>query len=340
VWSTTVAGTLLGEENVDLKSSANLKFAVQIGSLYDLGFWGVDDYSAFYDTRSLTPQTFWGRAIETISGFGLRGFELTYGSGSWRSALARYGSGKTFREALAAKELEVCSAFYAGFVFRCDRVDLEGSWRLQTRKEEILREVEGYADFLHEWGCRILVSSVPFRKTKNVDPPQFVDSAYASTLADLFNQIGYITAKRGVKLALHCETNGVFCLRRDIDLLMLLTDPVYVSFCPDTAHIRSGGSDPAEVVRNHRSRFLAAHWKDYKKVMPLDFPIDEKVFVNHVPYFTTVGEGLVDWMSWMCLLRDIGFQSWAILEVGASPGLATLKAAKSYVEGSLLPIYS
>ena len=234
----------------------------------------------------------------------------------------------------------MCSAFYTGFAFRGDRLDLEGSWRSQDRREEILAETEEYAGFLHESGCQIMVTSVPFRRTSNASPPRFADITHLSALADLLNQVGYITAQRGVKLAVHCETNSVFWLRRDIDLLMLLTDPVYVSFCPDTAHIRSGGSDPSETVRNHSSRLIAAHWKDCRREMPIDFPIDEKIFHNHVPYFTTVGEGLVDWMGWMRFLRDTAFRNWAILEVAASPGLETLKKAKAYVEASLLPIYS
>lgn len=325
---------------MDLKTSENLKFGIQIGSLYDPSFWDVKDYSGFYDNKVLTPQRFWDRALDTIAGFGFRGFELTYGPGSYRSALECFGSGEAFREACAAKGLEVSGGFYTGFVFGKSGVDLEASWRSQERRQEILREVEEYADFLHKAGSGMMVTGVPFRKTWNADPPRFFDMAYASALADLYNAIGYVTAKRGVRLALHCETNGVFWFQCDIDLLLTMTDPVYVDFCPDTAHIRTGGSDPSEVVRKHSSRLVAAHWKDCKKEMERDFSIDEKVFFNHVPYFTTVGQGLVDWMTWVRFLREINFKSWAILEVSASPGLETVKSAKAYVETSLMPIYS
>jgi len=325
---------------VELKNSRNLKFGIQIGSLYDQSFWGVKDHSAFFNPKVLTPQMFWDRALDTIAGFGFRGFEMTFGPGSYRSALERYGSAKAFGEACAAKGLQVSGGFYTGFVIGRTGLDLQASWRTKERRQEILREAEEYADFLCDAGSQLMVTGVPFRSTWNAEPPRFTDTGYLSALADFYTEIGYVTAKRGVRLALHCETNGVFWLRRDIDLLLLLTDPVYVDFCPDTAHIRTGGSDPSEVVRKHSSRLVAAHWKDCKKEMERGFLIDEKVFVAHVPYFTTVGRGLVDWMSWVRFLREVNFKDWAILEVTPSPGLETIKSAKAYVETSLLPIYS
>ena len=77
-----------------------------------------------------------------------------------------------------------------------------------------------------------MIAGLPMRQSWDDDPPLFVDHAYAMDLAGLINQMGYVALKRGVRLAIHPETHAVFWLRRDLDLFMALTDPVYVWFCP------------------------------------------------------------------------------------------------------------
>ena len=228
----------------------------------------------------------------------------------------------------------VCSGFYTGLV-------LEGDPLPEPRRTAILGEVAEYADFLRESGCDIMVAGLPMRRTWDDDPPLFVDAAYSIDLADLINQMGYETLKRGVRLAIHPETHAVFWLKRDLDLFMQLTDPVYVSFCPDTAHITLGGTDPVEVLREHHGRIIISHWKDAKGRPPIRFPINEDIFRSHHPYFARVGSGEVDWVSWVKMLRDVRFQGWAILELDAAPDPpAQLAAAKHFVETTLLPIYS
>ncbi|MGO7793297.1 hypothetical protein ACC703_39110, partial [Rhizobium ruizarguesonis] len=44
------------------------------------------------------------------------------------------------------------------------------------------------------------------------------------------------------------EAHSIFAAARDVDLMMLLTDPAYVHMCPDTAHIIVAVSDPIQLV--------------------------------------------------------------------------------------------
>ena len=232
-----------------METNGNLKFGVDLITLYDPGFWGITDFNSFYDNTVLSPEVFWDRALDTLAAAGVDGVEITFGPGHWSNALARYGSSGAFRDAVESRGLVVCSGFYTGLV-------LEGDPLPEPRRTAILGEVAEYADFLRESGCDIMVAGLPMRRTWDDDPPLFVDASYSSDLADLINRMGYETLKRGVRLAIHPETHAVFWLKRDLDLFLQLTDPVYVSFCPDTAHITLGGTDPVEVLREHHGRII------------------------------------------------------------------------------------
>lgn len=312
----------------------NLRFGVDLITLYDPPFWGVPNFNDFYNNAVVSPEMFWDRALDTVAATGVDGIEVTFGPGHWRNALTRYGSADKFKDAVSQRGLEVCSGFYTGLV-------LEGDWRPAERQAAVIEDVGAYADFLHEAGADIMVCGLPMRTSWDAEPPAFVDLDYVHGLSDLLNRMGYATLRRGVRLAIHPETHAVLWLKRDLELFLLLTDPIYVNFCPDTAHITLGGTDPCDVLAEHHQRVILTHWKDAKGRMPKHYPIDENIFRAHHPYFSRVGTGEVNWGRWIRLLREIGYQGWAILELdAASDPSHQIVAAREFVESCLLPIYS
>jgi len=53
-----------------------------------------------------------------------------------------------------------------------------------------------------------------------------------------------------------------------------------------------------------------------------------------------VGTGGVDWRRWMRLLREIGYEGWAVYELDNAPDpVGALQEIKRFVEGALLHIY-
>jgi len=312
----------------------NMKWGVDLITLYDPPFWGITEFNDFYDKALLPPDKFWDRALDTVAEAGIDGIEITFGPGHWRNALDRYGSAAKFKTALDQRGLELCSGFNAGLV-------IDGGWHPGDDPSEVLEEVAAYSAFLAEAGCEIMIAGLPMRKSWNAEPPMFVDHAYAAELADVINRMGYTAAMNGVKLAIHPETHAVFWLKRDIDLFLSLTDPVYVWFCPDTCHITLGGGDPVEIIREHKGRLLISHWKDARGQVPVQHPIDEDIFKSHHPYMARVGRGEVDWRSMIRLMREIDFNGWAIIELDAAtnpPG--QMRDAREFVGRTLLPTYS
>lgn len=315
-------------------SSPAPKLAVDLITLYDTSFWGVDDFNAFYDNSILPPEKFWDRALDTVADTEVQGIEVTFGPGHWRNALSRYGSAEHFADEVRDRGLRVCSGFYTGLV-------LDGDWRPAERRAAILEEVRDYADFLRRTGGDIMVAGLPMRRSWDDPEPQYVDLAYAQGLADVLNRMGRECLQQGVRLAIHPETHAVLWHRRDIDLFMLLTDPTFVSLCPDTAHITLGGTNPCDVVRDHAGRIVLTHWKDALGEVDKLQRIDAGVFKSHHSHFAPVGAGEVDWPQWVRTLREIGYDGWCILELDAAADpRAAIVQARDFVRTSLRPHFN
>lgn len=319
----------------------HIKFATDLVTYYAPSFWGgaggLDEIRDLITSGRWDPARFWERILDSTREAGLDGIELTFPPGDWRSAEAAYGSVRGFVAALEDRGLQVCSGFLpTGIPGTARSADFSDP----ADHDQLVEMATAYAEFLHGCGAAIMVTALPIRRSRNADPPLFVDLKRAEAIATLLNRMGYATMKHGVKLALHPEAFSMFRNSRDVDLFMMLTDPTYIYLCPDTAQFTVAGSDPIEIVRRHRDRLLITHWKDAVGPAPEDVPIDETIFARQVQWFAAVGTGVVDWPRWMRLLRDLQYQGWAVFELDtAADPVGDLKKIRAYVEGALLPIY-
>lgn len=182
-----------------------------------------------------------------------------------------------------------------------------------------------------------MVMGLPMRRSWNAEPPLFVDAGHMTTVAAFCHELGAVLLREGIALALHTEAHSIFCTARDIDLLLTLTDPVYVGFCPDSAHITLAGSDPVAVLRRHGDRVLATHWKDATGAATMREEIGPGIHHTHRAFFTALGQGVVDFPGWLQALDDIGFAGPSILEIDAVADPAgELRRSLDYVAAELL----
>jgi sugar phosphate isomerase/epimerase len=240
------------------------------------------------------------------------GVELTFSPFNWQDAIKTYGSVEGLRR--GALSLAACN-WHPAFLRNWKHLAISHKASAQAA---ITDKAMLYADFIKACGGDIMVIGAPMRKTPGEEPVHFHDFDQAKIIADFLNRLGAALYKKGVKLALHTEAHSIFATARDVDLMMLLTDPTYVHMCPDTAHIILDGSDPIQLVDRHHERMIIAHWKDAIGKMPSDTPIGEDIHERHRPYFCGFGLGRVDWPAWIRLLRDRQFSGWAILELDAA----------------------
>ena len=181
---------------------------------------------------------------------------MTFPPADRETAIAAFGSAEAFASALQERGLSVVSSYFGDIEHAADVTD-------PATRDAIFRAAETEAAFLASIGASYLVAGLPMRRNNaEGDGLAPVDLATAQPIADIANEVGAITARHGITLALHTESHSVFWTPRDVDLFLLLTDPFLVAFCPDTGHIVLGGGDPVQLVSRHRERVVIAHWKD------------------------------------------------------------------------------
>jgi sugar phosphate isomerase/epimerase len=308
-----------------------LKFGVDLITFYHPGFWGAEDRAGFERIAAGDPRRFWERTAESAAAAGISGVELTFPPGDWQTAVKAFGSTSAFLEFLGSSHISVISGFFDGFERHPDLME-------PAMQRRIIDDAVAYSRFLRETGGPVLVAGMPMRQMGTAEKPVFVDLDYAKAIADLINRVGAATLSEGVRLALHPEVGSVFCLRRDIDLFLALTDPVYVDFCPDTAHIFLGGVSPVDVLDAHHERVTIAHWKDAVGKWPNDDKSNVDRFELEARYFRRVGTGSVDWPGWVRGMEKADFAGWAILELDAANNpVEQMTAAREFVEELLQP---
>ncbi len=320
-----------------MPTTSRIRFATDLCTFYDPRYWGADaayaDIGDLFRWGTWDEATFWKRILGAVSEAGLDGIEITFGPGDWTSALTAYGSAAAFADDVAAHGLVVCSGYLSSRVPGTDRHLDFGD---PADREESVEIAGRYAEFLAGCGAPTMVASLSPRATRLGASPTIVDLRRAEPIAETLNLMGVATARHGVDLALHPESFSMLRSSRDTDLFMLLTDPDYVSLCPDTAQYTVAGSDPIEITRRHQDRVTLTHWKDATGPAPRDTVIDERIYETQLQWFAAVGRGVVDWPGWVRTLRDIRYDGWAVFELdGAADPVADLTEIRRYVDGSL-----
>jgi sugar phosphate isomerase/epimerase len=309
-----------------------LEFGVDLVTFFNPQFWGVGTHAEIKSLAKADPGAFWGKMLDGVAASGVTGVELTFSPFNWQDAVAHFGSFQGFAAQLTNRGLKLASGFFADMDTNIDLAD-------KASHQRFIDSAKAYAEFIAACGADIMVSGAPMRKTRGTLPGAFIDLDYAGRLGDILNRVGEATFAQGVRLALHTEGHSVFAAARDIDLMMLATDPAYVHMCPDTAHILISGGDPLQVIDRHHERMIIAHWKDALGRMTDDIVIDHDIHSKHREYWCGFGLGRVDWPGFMRLLQKRQFAGWAILELDAAPDpIGDIKRGLGFVRTALLPI--
>jgi inosose dehydratase len=142
-------------------------------------------------------------------------------------------------------------------------------------------------------------------------------------LAKTLNEIGKGCADAGVQFCFHphnwtlIDTTGT-----EVKRIMDLTDPKLVYMVADTAHLSLGGTDPIKFVNEWFPRIGDVHLKDVRvKYSPAKSgwkgPAPSKEEHARDGLYKEFGEGGVDFVAFMGVLRKKGYNKWVSLDFDA-----------------------
>jgi inosose dehydratase len=139
--------------------------------------------------------------------------------------------------------------------------------------EAAFADFQAQVTFLREVGAKDVVvaelaNAVNQVRTKSVlhDRPILNDAQWF-LLIELLNRAGQYAKERGMQLSYHPHVGTCMMTVEDTELLLDGTNPEYVGFCIDTAHLRYGGASPEKLVKlaeKYADRITHVHLKNVR----------------------------------------------------------------------------
>ena len=179
----------------------------------------------------------------------------------------------------------------------------------------------------HQWD-----TPLKFKKVLNDDEWE--------VLAKGLNHLGKIAYDSGMKMVYHHHMTTTVQTEQEIDRMLAMTDPKYVSMIFDTGHLTFSGEDPVEILKKHYDRIAHVHLKNVRKDAMDRCYAREKSFLRSIPegVFTVPGdpEGCVDFPAVFSLLDEYGYEGWLVVEAEQDPDIANpleyARMARTYVK--------
>jgi inosose dehydratase len=330
--------------------SGSIRFSTDLITFYNTAFWGLEPnlvHARWVEEFDKDPRRYIDGMLDLAREAGVEGVEFAPDPVGFERVLEVYGGVAGVQRALSDRGLVLSSSYSPGR-------QLIGNALADPGAEAVADDhMRRHAEFLAEMGADIIVmGNVPRSRFGNDSPDDTATAAdfeapvareFHERVADQFNRLGRIVGEYGVRIAIHTDAYSVCSRTEDIATLMSLTDPATVQLCPDAGHITLDGGDAVAVLRENIDRIPTMHWKDC--IQPLGGHTlrgDQKA--RHdimLTYFRILGTGIVDWKTWMQILRDHGWSGWATEEIDHSPDpVGELRSGLQYFREHLAPIYS
>jgi inosose dehydratase len=187
------------------------------------------------------------------------------------------------------------------------------------------RQILGAGELLAALGAGSLVLiDDPYTDLQTGEPKTAarLDETGWRQLIDATHRAADIARQRfGLRLVFHPHADTHVQYEGEIERFLADTDPERVSLCLDTGHHAYAGGDPVSFMRKHHRRVPYLHLKS------VDSDLQRRVQAEGIPFAAAVGmgvfcepsAGVVDFDAFGRLLREIGFDGWAIVEQDMYP---------------------
>lgn len=164
-------------------------------------------------------------------------------------------------------------------------------------------------DFLTVFDCK------HFKFNMGRRPEQPTTDEQLQTMAATLNELGKRTADLGIMIAPHPHIWSPLERKNEVERMLELTDPQYVSITADTAHLTLGGISPVDIVQHHFDRVEALHFKDTEpKYRGYTGPTPTREEHDKVNLYKLMGTGGVDFPAIYETLVSRSFAGWVTMD--------------------------
>jgi inosose dehydratase len=227
-------------------------------------------------------------------------------------------------------------------------LQLTGAWKTVQfssgwNPERDFSEFQQHVHFLSEMGTKYAVicdggGSLHWDARGHQQTIEKYDDHAWSRLVDGLHQAATYAQNFDIHLVYHAHYGTGVETPEEIDRLMELTDPKFVSLLADTGHIYVGGGIPEEVIRKHIHRIKYMHLKDVRPEVLTEVRSQGLLFLDAVQMgmFTTPGDGTINFPEVFRILHQNNYQGWMIVEAEQDPlqaePVSYAKKTKQYLE--------
>lgn len=223
-----------------------------------------------------------------------------------RVAMAYEDRPQDFKALLAQHDLRL-SALYGG-----------GRFGDPARRAEVVAYNTRLARFLASIGVDRLVFGPGGPRTPGGSTPEELQAAIVT-----INEAARACYDLGVLACVHPHLGTEIETEDEIDTIMEGTDPRYVFFCPDSAHLTAAEIDVPRMLRRYGERMRYMHIKDLR-----DGVIEERKSpqatqavssgTEQLPIFCELGRGIIEYAPIMQALEEINYTDWITVEIDVS----------------------
>ncbi len=221
------------------------------------------------------------------------------------------------KEALAAKGLRICNAWFSSFLTTKPFQDTEAEFNKQ-------------ADYLAAVGSNCIGVSEQGHSIQGQMDTAIFDNKYVMNedewklLTTGLDKLGAIARDKGLKLVYHHHMGTVVQTRAETDRLMAETNPDVVGLLFDSGHFAYCGEDPLAALKAHIGRVRHVHLKDIRPAVVKRVRDEKLSFLKGVRLgaFTVPGDGAIDFTPIFQTLSDAGYNGWMLIEAEQDPAVA------------------
>jgi len=138
-------------------------------------------------------------------------------------------------------------------------------------------------------------------------------------LAEALDTVTEIAEEHGLSACYHPHLSTIVESPDEVEKIFTRSR---IGFCPDTAHLAAGGGDPAALIRRYPDRIKHVHLKDLDTATTTFLPL---------------GEGEIDFTDVLAAVREVGYDSWLVVELDSYDGdpAEAARISKTFLDKAL-----